>query len=499
MKKKIVLSFVTVATLTTLNGVEFKPVGFKAVGLGGAGVASTRGSLSGYYNPALLRFSDHTTELSINVGARLREANLINHMDTLHKVDIQGTLNNIGTNILSGTATQTDLNNLKTAQNTLANIGTDNALQVSLVPAITAQISDAFAVGIYASVDVGMKLNIDKNYLDIIVTDGTNYAEFDSDTGSYNTIGIGVGDYNSRSLEYGIDNEKHYIKVDAMALVELPLSYAKAYDTNVGTWSIGGNIKPMSLVTYSQKLKLGESSDSAESGSNGGSYETTYKPTLGVDLGVAYRPTNSKVTFGLMGKNLNSPKFKVDKSQTGVTKDFTIDPLVRAGVSLPAWNDNIEFAFDADLTKNKTLVEGEESQLIGGGLEFHPASWFAVRAGAMKDIASEKFDDGMIMTAGIGFGLKWAQIDLSAQVSSKTGEYDGQTIPRYTALNLSLVSKWGDGYNQKEAPIKEEVVPKVKKEENAIDNKPIKTLSPEEQNRIQQESQKAQKELDQAL
>ena len=125
------------------------------------------------------------------------------------------------------------------------------------------------------------------------------------------------------------------------------------------------------------------------------------------------------------------------------------------------------------MTKNKTLVEGEDSQLIGGGLEFHPASWFAVRAGAMKDIASEKFDDGMIMTAGIGFGLK--------------------SIPRDAALNLPLVTKWGDGYNKKEAPIKDEVAPEIKKDE------PIKTLSPEEQERIKKESDKAQQELDKAI
>ncbi len=189
MKKKIVLSFVTVAMLTTLNGAEFKPVGFKAVGLGGAGVASTRGSLSGYYNPALLRFSDHTTELSINVGARLREANLIDHMDILHKVDIQGTLSRIG-NDINNTVSQTDINNLKTAQSTLANIGTNNALQVSVVPAVTAQISDAFALGMYVNADVGMNLHLNKEYLQIIVkkVDNTNtyYAKFDPNNTSAN-------------------------------------------------------------------------------------------------------------------------------------------------------------------------------------------------------------------------------------------------------------------------------------------------------------------------
>jgi hypothetical protein len=201
-----------------------------------------------------------------------------------------------------------------------------------------------------------------------------------------------------------------------------------------------------------------------------------------------------------MGKNINSPKFKVDTTpSTNPQKDFTIDPLVRAGVSLPVWNDNVEFAFDADLTKNKTLVDGEESQLIGGGFEFHPASWFALRAGAMKDIASEKFDEGMIMTAGVGFGLKWLQFDLSAQMSSKKGEYDGQTIPRYAAVNLSLVSKWGDGYNRKEAPLTQEVAPETKKDEKIIEGEPLKTLSPQEQNRIKQESEKAMQELDKAL
>jgi hypothetical protein len=208
----------------------------------------------------------------------------------------------------------------------------------------------------------------------------------------------------------------------------------------------------MSLVTSKQKVKLGESSDNADDDAS--DYETTYSPTLGLDLGIAYRPKNSKMTIGLVGKNINSPKFKVDTTpRSNPQGDYTIDPLFRAGLSVPIWNDNIEFAIDADLTKNDTTIKGEQSQMVGMGIELHPASWFALRVGAMQDMASEKFDDGTILTAGFGFGLKWFQFDLSAMMSTNKGEYDGSSIPRYASVNLSLLSRWGDGYNQKQPPV----------------------------------------------
>ena len=65
-----------------------KPIGFKAVSMGGTGVGSSRGSLSGYYNPALLSFSDNKTEISINAGVRLRENNLVDNVDKLSDLEI---------------------------------------------------------------------------------------------------------------------------------------------------------------------------------------------------------------------------------------------------------------------------------------------------------------------------------------------------------------------------------------------------------------------------
>ena len=500
MNKNISLSLVTALSLTALNAYEMKPVGFKATGMGGTGVASTRGSLSGYYNPALLRFSDYTAEFSINAGFRLRESNLIEPMDKLSDLEIDGVIQRIGDNagvIGADNTAKGDDEKMAESLAILKNIGSSNAFQVSLTPSLTAQMSDALAVGVYSTIDVSMRLNIDEGHLALIFKDGGNYYGYTPSSDTY-TPGFTEDQYKTTSLEYANSEEGgiNYIAVDTMALVEIPISYARAYDWDSGTWSFGLNFKPMALVTTTEKVSLGESSDDAED-SDDSTTETTYKSTFGLDLGVAYRPIDSKMTLGLVGKNINTPTFKVESTpavgQMGHrSEDYKIDPFFRAGLSVPIWNDNIEFALDIDLQKSDTLIEGEQSQFIGAGIELHPASWFAFRLGAMQDMASEKFDDGTIATVGLGVGLKWAQIDLSAMVGTNTGEYDGEAIPKYASINLSLISRWGDGYNRKEAPVSEE----IQEEE---DNKLQQDMIDEDKARIKKDSDEAFIELDKSL
>ena len=543
--KKITLSLATIATLSTLNGMEFKPAGFKAMGMGGTGAASSRGSLSGYYNPALLRFSDYTTEISVNVGINVRESNLVQNVDDLSKIDFDGTVDRISDNAKPGRKqltltvstpfgdkTQTedtrvvgkpnkpeDVQNIKTAMDILTNkIGTNNGLELFVNPSFAAQFSDAFAIGIYANVAAGFRINIDPQYNKLIFKDTKTvdvpgfgskdidiYYEYDYDNDTYgananvelDASGNIVADggktqYESSSIEYALDNGIDYVDVNGVALAEIPLSYAKVFNVANGTLSVGGSLKPMQLKTYSKHFDLGESSDDIEEDSDDSNIETTYKATLGLDLGIAYRPQDSKLTFGLVGKNLNSPTFKYESGMPH--DDYKIDPMIRAGISMPIWNDNIEFALDIDLTKNDTIIEGEKSQLVGAGVELHPASWFSLRVGAMQDLQSEKFDDGTILTAGIGFGLKWFQLDVAAMMSNNTGTYDGDEIPSYTAVNVALVSKWGDGYNRK--------VP-TNQQDYYLDNSAFEqnkpALSETKKNSILQESQKAHKELDNSV
>ncbi len=521
--KKVLAGSIAVSLASSLYAYEMKPVGFKAVGMGGTGVASTRGSLSGYYNPALLRMSDYTTEVSFNIGARIRETNLIDPVDELSNINFDTTLDNIGDNAVNGnvessatisgttltlsdnstlavstsvaavlnalasgtTTTQTisgttytftsngsgnytiykdGTNNLTTDQTNIKRavdiitkeIGTNNAFEASVNASFTAQISDAFALGVYGYGDGALRINIDSNY-DKLITRQTNnnsyvYYEYDYDNDKYiaSNTAAAKTKYETESIEYANDNGINYVQVDTLMLVEVPVSYARAYDWKSGYWSFGINAKAMSLETSTQSVKLGTSADEADTGID--NYTTTYKNTFGIDLGLAYMPKGSDLTVGLVGKNINSPSFKVDTSKTGRTADYEFDPYFRAGISYPIWNNNIEFALDVDLQKSETMIPGEDTQMVGAGIELHPASWFALRLGAMQDMASEKYDEGTILTAGVGFGLKWLQFDLSVMASTETGEYDGNEIPRYAAANLSLLSRWGDGYNQKQPP-----------------------------------------------
>jgi hypothetical protein len=141
-----------------------------------------------------------------------------------------------------------------------------------------------------------------------------------------------------------------------------------------------------------------------------------------------------KLRIGLVGKYLNSPKFDFyDGSK------YRIKPMVRTGIAIEA-TDYLTLAMDIDLTENSSSIKDYKSQYIGGGINFHQ-SWWSLRAGAMRNMVQD--EEGLILTAGIGLGLKWFSFDLSAEASTKSGTYDGEEIPRYFKINAALISRWG--------------------------------------------------------
>ena len=63
---KVFIIFVFCIFLSvSVYAAEFQPLGFEALSMGGAGVASSKGSYAAYYNPALLAVPRHKIEISI--------------------------------------------------------------------------------------------------------------------------------------------------------------------------------------------------------------------------------------------------------------------------------------------------------------------------------------------------------------------------------------------------------------------------------------------------
>jgi hypothetical protein len=117
-----------------------------------------------------------------------------------------------------------------------------------------------------------------------------------------------------------------------------------------------------------------------------------------------------------------------------------VEPQVRAGAAYDFFKDKVTVALDADLTKNETFIEDYYSQFIGGGIAYHPVNWFSLRAGAMRNL--QESNDGTILTGGLGFGMKWLQLDISGQYSTEEGEYDGNSFPRCSRVEIALVSEF---------------------------------------------------------
>jgi len=429
MKKLLYTSLLA----SSLFSLEFQPLGYESIGMGGAGVASASGSAAAYYNPALLAKHRYSVEIGIGAGVGIREINLVDHIDKLaNDYELSKTMDKVADNAPKSGSNKASGDNIKmkNAINEIYKLGIGNGLSIMPTAEVGFQIGN-FGLAVYGLGDASARAVIDKQHLYLIFKDkdkgGYYYYWPDDDT-------YGATDeetYKKYSLEYALDNKLTYIELGGIAVAEAPISYATTMDMNGFDLSIGASIKYIEGITYRGKIKLDtESSDISDELKDGDKTSTNY----GIDLGVLVSCDN--FNMGLVGKYLNSPKFKTIDGY----EDEKIDPMVRGGVNF-SFSDMIDFALDVDLTTNKTGIKGYDSQYIGGGVNFRPASWFSLRAGAMRNMVAD--EEGTVLTAGLGFGLKWIQFDVAAQASTKKGTFDGNEIPKYVKVNVALISRWG--------------------------------------------------------
>jgi hypothetical protein len=140
--------------------------------------------------------------------------------------------------------------------------------------------------------------------------------------------------------------------------------------------------------------------------------EVTYQ--FGVDVGITLAITPD-LWIGVVGRNLNRPTF--DFEGPG---DLALEPQVRAGIAFRPI-ESLTLALDFDVTVNDSdILQGFESRLLGGGIEWrpidNPAVGLAIRVGCYANLVSETNEDP-VFTAGLGLRIWILQIDSSAAMT----------------------------------------------------------------------------------
>ena len=432
MRPNIALSLTTIVflSLTSAHAMKFQTLGYKAVGMGGASVSNSASSLAAYNNPALLAHHKNSAEISTGLGVGIVDYGVLKEVQRLDDLGYADVLDKASSNI--GDLTQEDKDVLIKGTESIINLDGEG---VALEPQAYLGLQFYnFGFGVFESTDANFLATVDQEHNKL-------YFKNDS-TGSivYKDINgndVTQQEYESRSIEYALNNDLTYLNQKAIALVEVPIAYGHRFQTKIGHIMVGGTLKYMQALTINEHFKITDPSETEESSDP--ALQETKSENFGIDLGLAYVPRFArKLTVGLVAKNLNSPSFDFhDGTQ------YTLDPMVRLGLSYQLFND-LEFAADVDLTSNKFIYEGAENQMLGGGVSYEPFSSFfqlSLRAGAMKNLyENEKL--GLIYTAGIGAGFKWFSLDLSAQASSANSKVQGTSIPQQSKINLALISRW---------------------------------------------------------
>jgi hypothetical protein len=423
MKKLSLVAFMALCAVSA-SAMEFQTLGYQSVSMGGAGVANSSGSYATYNNPALLAKSKYDAEIALSAGVGAHDHVAGASFTALNDSGFVDAINKASNDYTS--LTEQDKQNIIDGKNIILKMD-GNSLEITPQAALAMQFG-SFGLGVFATSDIAATAHVDQTHNQLIFNDGSNYYKLNDDT---STTTSSSSAYNSSSMDYAINNGLTYVQTKGIVVGEVPLAYGYNFALSGGDVMVGGAAKYMQGVTYIQNMKI----DNSGNANNSERLDKTTS-SFGVDLGLAYRPYFSKnLTFGLVAKDLNTPEFKFADG----TK-VKLDPMVRAGVAYNIF-ESLEVATDIDLTKNKTLASGTNSQMLGGGLNYHPVSWFSIRGGAMQNLDA-KDKAGIIYTTGLGIGPKWLQLDLSAQMASKRTTVEGTSYPEYAKVNLALISRW---------------------------------------------------------
>lgn len=485
----IALALIALTHAAPAPAEEFTAVGPRALGMGGAGVASTRGSLGMYWNPAALAPPrrprvDEPWDVALSLqGGAVEAGEIISKLQNIENA-IEGVdLDQLDRRFADGQPIGEDL--IRGVLRVLDEIPplavTGTGLQANITPAFHARVG-RFGFSAMALINGGGLTNVDLNLLalgpngldglfdtlgNLPSTPGGSTAA-DSLTAIFQTLGVADPAGVANELIYqaeqaGIDvtdpeflqiledaaratenvkdvvgdigeaiqNNQTGVNLRGIALQEYGVGYSHPLFDLV---SVGVGLKFLHGTTYFNPIRVWELD--RLSGILQEFFEDSEQENsmnFGVDVGVLVMPADW-VSIGVVGKYLNRPRF--DFALDGET--YAIEPQFRGGVALGPFA-GFSLAADLDLLSNKTdSLPGFDSQIIGGGVEYNVAEWdvLFLRGGVSKNLAEAAEDP--VVHAGLGLRVFGAQIDLSGMLSTRFVDIGELQIPQRGAASLQL-------------------------------------------------------------
>lgn len=458
-----VLAFLLAAA--PAGAVEWQAMGARAVGMGGAGVAVTQGPLASYWNPAALgRATENSYGLAVPVGVHAAlTGTVIEGAKNLQNVKDACAANPLTCNNNGEIASA--LNKLNDPNNGLrinANGGGDFKVGKIAV----------FANGL---VDMGAIARIDA------VHDGSNP--------------LAPATY--------VGNNTSVLVVKGARVAEIGAGYGHELPFAPGVF-LGGNLKVMNAqvgyADYTIIQNNNNQSDILKTLKNGAKTSSNF----GVDLGALWDVDRTfqgawwRPRVGLVGRNLNNPKFKLPASAVaaGYVGKYSVNPQVRLGGAISPFNW-WHLATDVDLTRNLTPVDGVASRQFGVGTEVDVfnRTWINIplRVGLARNLANT--GAGTMLTGGAGINLLHLIVDVSGQYSPQSIQTQSQgkstKIPKEFGAAVQLSILFGGSDDHEPRMHHDEPAPPA-----AAPAPSGKDLPPAQADQVKKDAEKAQLDLD---
>ncbi len=469
MKKTLgLLAVASLICAAPAGATEWTALGPRALGMGGAGVALAQGPIASYWNPAALgRATENSYGFQLPVTGHAGLTGSV-YEGAKDLSDLQNAC-------AAGDATKCTQGNLLAALDKLNQPG--DGLRAD--------------IGAGANFKIGKLALFADGFLDmgaIPRADTTHVATTDFGTNPNNTSKLIVK--GARVLEFGAGYGH-----------ELPFAR--------GVY-LGGNLKLMQAqvgyADYAIFQNNNNQTNIVDNLKNGAKTSATF----GVDLGALWDVNRTFASvplhprLGLVGRNLNNPKFKQADAAVadGVTGKFAMNPQVRAGLSLSPfhwWN----LAADLDLTRNLTPVDNVASRQLGVGTEINVfnRSWINIplRVGLSRNLAET--GSGTMIGAGAGLNFLHFMIDVSGSVSPKRIDTQsvGQSkkIPRELAAAVQISLLFGGSEDNAPAETPADAPPAAPAAAPApAAPAAAQTPTPAQTEKVKADAEKAQQELD---